>query len=163
MHGRRKVNPVEILKLMGDKLPGPMKTAFDKAMELAAYAPLLPIIERIKNKDLQGAAEQVMSAGMLKVTQNLDTELPRKILKTVLQNNAVTTAIQQAQNQIPQLGAPLQKLQQLAQQLDGDVSDILAKFEDVFNSLKGQANFNFPGDLMYVWCRGVVGMFRGRC
>ena len=44
-----------------------------------------------------------------------------------------------------------------------DNADILAKFEDVFNSLKGQANFNFPGDLMYVWCRGVVGMFRERC
>ena len=92
---------------MGDKLPGPMKAAFDKAMELAAYAPLLPIIEKIKSKDLQGAAEQVMSAGMLKVTQNLDTELPRKILKSVLQNKAVTTAVQQAQAQMPQLGAQL--------------------------------------------------------
>jgi uncharacterized protein YfcZ (UPF0381/DUF406 family) len=152
----KAVNPINVLEMLGEKIPPPMDVAFKKAMELAAYAPLLPIIERIKSKDLQGAAEQLVSAGMLKVTQNLDKELPRKILKTVLQNNAVATAIQQAQNQMPQLGAPLQKLQQLAQQLDGDISDILAKFEDVFNSLKGQANFNFPGDLMYVWCGGYV-------
>ena len=151
----KAINPIDVLELLGEKIPPPMDVAFKKALKLAAYAPLLPIIDRIKSKDLQGAAEQVMSAGMLKVTQNLDTELPRKILKSVLQNNAVTTAIQQAQSQMPQLGAPLQKLQQLAQQLDGDISDILAKFEDVFNSLKGQANFNFPGDLMYVECRGL--------
>ena len=134
---------------MGDKLPGPMKKAFDKALELAAFAPLLPIIDKIKSKDIQGAVEQVMSAGVLKVTQNLDPEMPRKILKKVLQNQAVTKAIQQASAQMPHLASPLQKLQQLTQLVDSaDVNDIVAKFEDVFNSLKGQANFKFPGDLM---------------
>ena len=137
---------------MGDKLPGPMKKAFDKALELAAFAPLLPLAEKLKSKDLQGALHMVMSSPMMKAVSAINTELPRTVLKRLLQNDAVTKAIQQAMARLPQqLHSPFTMLQNLSQDLDGDI-EVLTRFQDVVESFKildaANCDFKFPDDLI---------------
>jgi len=152
-HGRRKVNPVEMLQLMGDKLPGPMKTAFDKALELAAFAPLLPLAEKMKSKDLQGAVALVMSGPMMKAVAAINTEMPRTLLKNLLTNAEMEAAIQQAMARMPtNLHSPFIGLQQLVLQLDGDVDALVQRFQEVAASFKvfdvPNADFKFPHDLI---------------
>ena len=70
----KAMNPIDLLKPIGAKIPPPLDTAFKKALELAAFAPLLPIIDKLKNQDLEGAIEILMSGPVLKVIQNMSCQ-----------------------------------------------------------------------------------------
>jgi len=76
----KSLKPVDILQIIGEKIPAPMNVVFNKALELAALAPLLPLIEKLKDSDLEGAFEMVMaSAPMLMCMSKFDEELPRYV------------------------------------------------------------------------------------
>ena len=89
----KSVDPISILAMIGEKIPPPLSTAYSKALELAAFAPLMPIVDKLKSKDLEGALAVVMSsAAVLKVTSKFDPEMPRNILKKVLQSTGFQSA-----------------------------------------------------------------------
>ena len=142
-----------MLQLVGDKLPGPMKMAFDKALQLAAFAPLLPLAEKMKSKDLQGAVALLMSGPMMKAVSTINTEMPRKLLKNLLTSAEMEAAIQQAMARLPtNLHSPFIGLQQLSQQLDGDVDALVQRFQEVAASFKvfdvPNPDFKFAHDLI---------------
>ena len=54
---------------------------------------MLPILEHVKRGDIQDALAVVMSsAAVLKVTSKFDPEMPRNILKKVLQSTGFQSA-----------------------------------------------------------------------
>ena len=150
----KSVDPISILAMIGEKIPPPLSTAYSKALELAAFAPLLPIVEKLKSKDLEGALAVVMSsAAVLKVTSKFDPEMPRKILKKVLQNTGFQSALQQMASKLPaNLQSPLQMLQSLSQNLEGGLEEIMGQFEEVMKECKRvfaqRPDIKFPQDLI---------------
>ena len=47
------VDPMDILSMLGDNVPPPFDMAFAKALEVARFAPLLPMIDAIKDGNLE--------------------------------------------------------------------------------------------------------------
>ena len=113
------------------KIPPPLDQAYSKALELAAFAPLMPVLDKLKNQDLEGALAVVMSsAAVLKVTARSDPEMPRNILKKVLQSTGFQSALQQMASKLPaNLQSPLKMLQSLSQNLEGGLDEIMDKFQ----------------------------------
>ena len=95
------------------KIPPPLDQAHNTALELAAFALLRPVLDKLKNQDLQGALAVVMSsAAVLKVTARLDPEMPRNILKKVLQNVDFIAAVQKMRSKLPvNMQSPFETLQ----------------------------------------------------
>merc|ERR1719506_3156954 len=76
------VQPVEVLLTLTSKIPAPMDVAFAKALELAAFAPMMPVLRRIEVRDMEGAVVLVMSSpNVLRLVAPFDAELPRHVLK----------------------------------------------------------------------------------
>ena len=134
-----------------------MDSVFNKALEAAAFAPLLPVIERVKAKDMPGAVALVMSStGVLKLVSKFDKELPRDVLKKVLTKQEVTDAIELCKSKMPtpELQEPFKKLQDFCQNLDADVDTLLQQADDVFTCFKSCADalakksFKFPQDIL---------------
>ena len=159
----KALNPVDLLKPIGAKIPPPLDTAFKKALEVAAFAPLLPIIDKLKSQDLEGAVAEVLSPSVLKVTKNLDAELPRKVLKKILGASAVLEVIKENLQSGPkELAKPMQMLEELAGNLDGDIDEIIARFGKAASAFQstsvtvsgakmgtdGQTGFRFPQDII---------------
>ena len=157
------INPIDILAMLGEKVPAPFDIAFKKALEVARFAPLMKVIDKLKNTDLEGAVAEVFSKPVLMVTKNLDLELPRKILKKLLGVSAVLDMIKEQLRSVPkEMAKPFQLLQDLAGNLDGDIDDILGRFGKVFDAFQsrsvtvsgaqmgsdGAAGFSFPLDLI---------------
>jgi hypothetical protein len=97
------------------------------------------------------------------VTKNLDVELPRKVLKKILGPSAVLELIkEQLQSGPKELGKPMQMLQELASNLDGDIDELIARFGKVFSAFQsssvtvsgarmgsdGRTGFSFPLDII---------------
>ena len=97
------------------------------------------------------------------VTKNLDVELPRKVLKKILGPSAVLELIkEQLQSGPKELGKPMQMLQELASNLDGDIDELIARFGKVFSAFQsssvtvsgarmgsdGGTGFSFPLDII---------------
>jgi len=150
----KSVDPISILAMIGEKMPGPLKTAYSKALELAAFAPLMPILDKLKDKDLEGALAVVMSsAAVLKVTAKFDPEMPRNILKKVLQNAGFTAAVQKMLSKLPaNMQSPLKALQSLSQDLEGDMDEMMEKLQGVMMECKEafaqHKDIKFPQDLI---------------
>ena len=134
-----------------------MDAVFNKALELAMFAPLMPVVERIKVKDLHGAAALVVSTtGVLQLVSKFDVELPRTLLKMVLQKQEVQDAVEEVKSRMPTpaLQEPFQKLQAFSQNLDAAPEVMLSEAEEVFGSFKKSADalatnsFKFPQDLI---------------
>eukprot|EP00802_Teleaulax_amphioxeia_P007136 Tamp_07142.p1 GENE.Tamp_07142~~Tamp_07142.p1 ORF type:complete len:715 (+),score=161.30 Tamp_07142:261-2147(+) len=141
---RRGGNPLELYAL-----------AFHtKALELAAFAPLMPIADKLKNKDLEGALAVVMSsAAVLKATSKFDPEMPRNVLKKVLQSTGFQSALHQMASKPPvNLQSPLQALQSLSQDLEGDTDEMMEKLQGVMMECKEafaeHKDIQFPQDLI---------------
>lgn len=47
------VDPMDILNMLGENVPPPFDMAFAKALEVARFAPLLPVISAVKEGNLQ--------------------------------------------------------------------------------------------------------------
>lgn len=134
------IDPIDILKTIGDKLPAPLGMAYSKALELAAFAPLLPMVELVRRNDLQGALAAVLSGPVLKCLKSLNADLPRDILKKILQNNFVQIAIEQTIERLPdKLHPPLVMLVTFSQNLGGNIDEILSNLGDVLQNFKDYA------------------------
>eukprot|EP00802_Teleaulax_amphioxeia_P003565 Tamp_03568.p1 GENE.Tamp_03568~~Tamp_03568.p1 ORF type:complete len:1036 (-),score=260.28 Tamp_03568:551-3568(-) len=150
----KSVDPISILAMIGEKMPGPLKTAYSKALEVAAFTPLMPILDKLKNKDLEGALAVVMSsAAVLKATSKFDPEMPRNVLKKVLQSTGFQSALQQMASKLPaNLQSPLQALQSLSQDLQGDTEEMMEKLGGVMVECKEafvqRPDIKFPQDLI---------------
>merc|ERR1719183_2098711 len=134
-----------------------MDVAFAKALELAAFAPMMPVLRRIEEKDLEGAVVLVMSSpNVLEGAEKLDAELPRHVLKRVLLKPAVQDAVEQAKSAMPteELKAPFEKLEILWKNLDTDTETVLTKAEEVMRSFEKcsgalfMSKFKYPQDLV---------------
>jgi len=134
------IDPIDILKTIGDKLPAPLGMAYGKALELAAFAPLLPMVELVRRNDLQGALAAVLSVPVLKCLKSLNADLPRDILKKNFQNNFVQTAIEQTIERLPdKLHPPLVMLVTFSQNLGGNIDEILSNLGDVLQNFTDYA------------------------
>jgi hypothetical protein len=119
----------------------------------------------LKNKDLEGAVSEVLSTSVLKATKTLDVELPRKVLKKILGVGAVLSVIKEQLKSCPkQLVKPMQMLEELASNLDGDVDDLIGRFSNVVSAFQGSSvmvsgakmgtdgrtgiSFSFPHDII---------------
>jgi len=150
----KSVEPVSILAMIGEKIPPPFSTAYSKALEVAAFAPLMPVVKKLQSKDLEGALGEVMSsAAVLKVTSKFDLEMPRNVLKKVLQSTGFQSALQQMASKLPaNLQSPLKTLQSLSQNLEGELDEIMERFEGVMEECKRvfaqRTDIQFPQDLI---------------
>ena len=99
----------------------------------------------------------------MKVTKNLDAELPRKVLKKILGASAVLEVIKENLQSGPkELAKPMQMLEELAGNLDGDIDEIIARFGKAASAFQstsvtvsgakmgtdGQTGFRFPQDII---------------
>ena len=150
----KSVDPIPILAMIGEKIPPPLDQAYNTALELAAFAPLMPVLDKLKNQDLEGALAVVMSsAAVLKVTARLDPEMPRNILKKVLQNVDFIAAVQKMRSKLPvNMQSPLETLQSLSQDLEGDMDEMMEKLGGVMVECKEafaqRPDIKFPQDLI---------------
>ena len=150
----KSIDPLAILKEFGSKIPAPFDVPFGKALEMAEFAPMLPILEHLKSGDIQEALAVVMSsAAVLKVTSKFDPEMPRNILKKVLQSTGFQSALQQMASKLPaNLQSPLKMLQSLSQNLEGGLDEIMDKFQGVMEECKRifaqRPDIKFPQDLI---------------
>ena len=114
----------------------------------------MPILDKLKDKDLEGALAVVMSsAAVLKVTAKFDPEMPRNILKKVLQNAGFTAAVQKMRSKLPvNMQSPLEALQSLSQDLEGDMDEMMEKLQGVMMECKEafaqHKDIKFPQDLI---------------
>ena len=102
---------------------------------------------------MEGALAVVISAAVLKVTSRFDPEMPRNILKKVLQNTGLQSAIEKMLAKLPaDLHSPLQALQSLSQNLEGELDEIMERFEGVMEECKRvfaqRPDIQFPQDLI---------------
>ena len=117
--------------MIGEKIPPPMDKVFSKALELAAFAPLMPIVESLQRQDLQSA---------LRLLANIDTEMPKTVLKKIFLQPSVEIAIEQAMNSMPpDLQAPFITLRELQKRLHAHSSPsgimrIEMQIQDTLNS-----------------------------
>ena len=89
-----------------------MATVLNKATEGVALKPLMPILEKVKSKDLHGAISLVFDMPMLNVLAKIDMEMPRTVIKTALLDPSVQMAIQNRLERMPeQLRPPITCLQ----------------------------------------------------
>ena len=150
----KSVDALSILKELGNKIPAPFDVPFGKALQIAELAPLLPILEHVKSGDVQSALAEVMSsAAVLKVMSKFDPEMPRNILKKVLQNAGFTAAVQKMLSKLPaNMQSPLKALQSLSQDLEGDMDEMMEKLQGVMMECKEafaqHKDIKFPQDLI---------------
>ena len=148
------IDPLIILKELGNTIPAPFDVPFGKALELAEFAPMLPIVNHLKRGEIQDAVTVVMSsAAVLKVTSKFDPEMPRNVLKKVLQSTGFQSALQQMASKLPaNLQSPLKTLQSLSQNLEGELDEIMERFEGVMGECKRvfaqRPDIQFPQDLI---------------
>jgi len=150
----KKISPVSILSLVGDKLPGPLKGGFDKALDLASLSPLL---DKLKQADLHGALGNVLSMPMMEFCSKLDTSLPARLLERILLDPTLQNAISSALDGMPeQLQWPLLKLQEFSDHLKQAPAVLLEDCDAVLRNFEEYAevyshptvNFKFPDDII---------------
>ena len=114
----------------------------------------MPVLDKIKHQDLEGALAVVMSStAVLKVTARFDPEMPRNILKKVLQNAGFTAAVQKMLSKLPaNMQSPLKALQSLSQDLEGDMDEMMGKLGGVMveckEAFEQRPDIKFPQDLI---------------
>ena len=79
----------KMLRDLGKMLPPPVNTAFHKALEMARYASILPMMAKMKDTDLRGALSHAMSMPVLRLLAENNEEITRKILEKLLLNKSV--------------------------------------------------------------------------
>ena len=62
------------LKELGAVMPKPLVGMYARAMELAEFAPVLPMIDKLKNGDTKGALVLVMTVPVLKLLVKIEPE-----------------------------------------------------------------------------------------
>ena len=150
----KSLSPVDMLSAIGEKIPAPFNDIYNKALELAAFAPLLPIVDKVKNSDLEGAVADVMSSmPVIKLFAQLDLEMPRAVLKKVFMNQSVKDVMKKVANSSSgQLCSAIAMLQKFADNLDAGMDELLDKFAEVLKAFKNidpnAVGFKFPQDLI---------------
>jgi len=110
------LDPIDILTMLGQKVPPPFDMAFSKALDLARFAPLLPMLNALKNGSLEEAVSCIMhpdiSGPFMKLLAKFDNETPRQVLKSVFFNDGVQQTIEKYCASAPkQLRTPFRLLQ----------------------------------------------------
>jgi hypothetical protein len=141
------IDHIGILKELGALMPEPLDEMYARAMELAEFAAVLPMIDKLKNGDVKGALALVMTVPVLKLLVKIKPEMARTVLEKVLLNPAVKTGndhIDQAMTTV--LETFLSSVQSV------DQMQLVANLERVSNAFEqvGEAstNFKFPEDLV---------------
>ena len=153
----KHVDPVEVLLLLVSAIPAPLDEAFLKALELAKFSPLMPVMQKIQKKDMEGAVAVIVSSpNVLRLVAQFDAELPRTILEKVLLKPAVQSTVEQAKERMPteKLKEPFKKLQDLSKSLDADTKTVTSKTAEVIRTFQKSSRvllkrgFHFPTDLV---------------
>ena len=154
----KEINPVGVLSALAQKLPGPLRQIFEKGLQVEAFKPLMPLVEKVvKAKDLQGATAMMMSMPILKAIECLDAEMPRALLKKFLHDNTVVSTIKSTMAQMPQqLQPPLEMLLEFSNHLDDEVDELMENCENIYQNFvnyahvysQPQVNFKFPQSLL---------------
>ena len=132
------VDTVDILQAVGDTIPSPIEAVFKKALQAVTFAPLLPIMEKVKSSDLEGALSDVMtSTAVLNLLSKFDEEMPRSLLRQIFANDVVQREIEHTIKSSDKLRPPLIQLQNLIKNSDQiSVQILLENFEAVLASFK---------------------------
>jgi len=150
----KSVDPISILAMIGEKMPGPLKTAYSKALELAAFAPLMPIVNKLKDSDLDGATAALLSPGALQLFNSLNPEMPRNLFRFVFLSQAVRQAIELSMKHNAHLNVQFEELKRFATSLDdiclnASSDAVIEKYKEVVCSFKSSSyGFKFPSELM---------------
>jgi hypothetical protein len=132
----KSVDPTAILAVIGERIPPPFSLAYGKALGFAAFAPLMPILNKLKNMDFQGAVLALLGSGsMLRLLRIADKDLPRRFLGGVLQSAGVQSALQKTISRVPaEVQYPLTYLQEFTQQLEFDPDELMDHFDDILHN-----------------------------
>ena len=122
--------------MIGERIPPPLSLAYGKALGFAAFAPLMPILNKLKNMDFQGAVLALLGSGsMLRLLRIADKDLPRRFLGGVLQSAGVQSALQKTISRVPaEVKYPLTYLQEFTQQLEFDPDELMDHFDDILHN-----------------------------
>jgi hypothetical protein len=135
------LDPMDILEQLGEVVPPPFDMAFQEALKVARFAPLLPMLNALKEGKLEEAASCIMhpdiSGPFMKLLAKIDLETPREVLKSVFLNNGVQSTIQQYCASAPkELLAPFQMLQEFGKKLEGEMEDVLQDLSEMIKEMK---------------------------
>ena len=93
---------IGILKVLGALMPEPLDERYARAMELAEFAAVLPMIDKLKNGDVKGALVLVMTAPVMRLLMKIEPEMVRTVLERGLLSPAVMTGIDRATAAAPE-------------------------------------------------------------
>ena len=145
---------IGILKVLGALMPEPLDERYARAMELAEFAAVLPMIDKLKNGDVKGALVLVMTAPVMRLLMKIEPEMVRTVLERGLLSPAVMTGIDRATAAAPkEHRGPFEEMQAFLgslPSLDSDeLIDGVGRVRNAFEQAgEASTHFKFPEDLV---------------